>query len=155
MSNLRGGINQAMVLEPRVSTFDPDLDLPSSRGSLRPGSPPDSPKRLIVNPLLFVLDWLAAVALIRHGIAHRNFAIFFVGALLSLLSFFLIRYYCLNCGGTGWLVWQRRHCCPIPATQVPGGRLRWLCVPRIGVQIVAWIYVLATTVILMLILRKA
>ena len=136
-------------MELHLSIFDPDLDVPPR--PQRPGLNDGPPKRLLVNPFLVVIDWLAAVTLLRAGIKRVEFSVFLAGAILLLLGFILLRYHCLDCGATGWALMHRRHACS--PGQVP--KWRRLRVPSITIQVVIWGYLLAAAIALFLILRRA
>jgi hypothetical protein len=139
------------MLEPQLSTFDPDFDSPAARRPQLGDSPLNREKRLVVNPFLVVLDWLIAFALFRAAIAHRNFTIFQIGAVLLLSGFFLLQYHCLDCGTTGWLIRHRSHTCHDDVVRWRPPRFR---VPSVGTQIVVWCYLVAAAVLLLLILAR-
>jgi len=109
----------------------------------------------VVNPLLAVLDWLVALAILRASIARVNVRLFQVGSILLVLGFLLFQYHCLDCGATGWLIRQRRHACPEDVVRWRNRGPRRRRVPSIGTQIVLWCYLLGLAVGLWLIFAKA
>lgn len=144
-----------MLSEPQPSTFDPEFEAPFPAEAQRPGSAQRDKKRLLVNPILALVDWLVAVALLRAAITRVNFALFAAGAWLLFLGFVLAQYHCLDCGATGWLVHQGRHVCREDRLGRPSRRRRVWRVPGISVQIVVWFYLLAAAVILLLIVARS
>jgi hypothetical protein len=140
-----------MRSEPNLSTFDPEFDAPPRQEARPPSSWHSNEKRLLVNPFLVLIDWLAAYALIRAAVMRVNFPLFAAGTILLILGFFLLQYHCLDCGRVGWAIWQSRHICRVDPSRHPSRRWRRLSVPRTAVQIVIWCYLLAAVVILCLV----
>jgi hypothetical protein len=129
-------------VDPDSTLFDADLDTP--RRSPRP-IPVDSVadcQRLIVNPFLAVLGWLAAAVLIRYSLRSHNVALHLTALLWLFLPFLLIQFHCLDCRTTDWYVRAARHTCAgVFARWARGDHLsRW---PRGRTQLVLWAYVLA------------
>jgi hypothetical protein len=142
-----------MMVEEHRSTFDPEFDPPAARS--RPaGAWDDTDKRLIVNPFLVLVDWLAAYAFFRAAIMRVDFTMFQIGAALLLVSSVLCQYHCLDCGATGWLVRHRRHRCPEAVARSRIERPRRWHIPGVAVQIVVWGYLVAMAVALYLILSR-
>jgi hypothetical protein len=112
-------------------------------------------KRLLVNPFLVVMDWLLAVSILRAAFKRADSVLFEVGAVLLLLSFFLLQYHCLDCGATGWMLLRRRHACPVEVRRRRNGRPPRWGVPSVGIQIVVWCYLLVAVVLIWLILTRA
>ena len=96
------------------STYDRDFD---RRPQRPPGlsdfeEPFEAHQRLIANPFLAILSWVAAIALIRTSLRHHSLALFLVAGGLFIVAFFLLQFHCLDCGKTGWLLRSRMHACP-------------------------------------------
>ena len=86
------------------ATFDPDLDLQPRRPSTVPNVPVDEYQRLVANPFLAVLGWLAMFGLLREAVRRQNLALFMTGIILLFVACFLLQFHCLDCGATGWLL---------------------------------------------------
>jgi hypothetical protein len=144
-----------MLVKPPQSAFDPEFDSPPSP---RAESPQDLPvsdgNRLIVNPILVLGAWVGSYWLLRAAILSVNFFLFAMGATLLVVSFFLLRYYCIDCGGAGWLIRYKRHTCREDMRRRHLRLRRWR-VPVVAAQVLAWCYFVAAVVILWLILTRA
>jgi hypothetical protein len=140
------------LVDPGHDTFDRDLDT-------YPATPPRIPlemlpqfQRIIVNPLLGVVTWLAVVALIRTAVKSRSLALFVFGLCLLFAAFFFQQFHCLDCGATGWLFRYRRHVCPAVVERLAQGPVRRWRVPSVKTQMTIWFYLLAGAIVLLLIL---
>jgi len=139
-------------VDPGRGTFDRDLDAP-------PVSPPRIPfellreyQRLVVNPLLGVLAWLATFALIRAGVKRQSPTLFLTGLSLLFIAFFLHQFHCLDCGATDWLFRYRRHACPSIVARYQNHAVRRFRIPSVATQITIWFYLLGGALLLVLIL---
>jgi hypothetical protein len=133
----RSGIVNA---EPRHSFFDPDLDV---RQGTRVHCEVESVgefQRLLANPLLAVLCWVADVFVIRQSLRLESFPLFLAGLGFLLAPILLVQYHCLDCGATGLLFRSRSHACPAVVARLenPGAwRRRGL---RLKTQLIVWFY---------------
>jgi len=139
-------------MELLLSSFDPDFDRPQRQ---LPDDPRSFTKRLVVNPFLVVIDWLAAFAILRASIERHNRILFQIGAGVLLLGLLLLQYHCLDCGKTGWVLRQGRHDCPDDVAGWRERRSGRLGVPSIRAQIVIWCVVLGIVVFFWLLLTDA
>jgi hypothetical protein len=143
-----------MLLKPPQSASDAEFDSPPSPRSEPPDPSPRGGNRLIVNPILVLGAWVGSYWLLRAAILWVNFSLFATGTTLLIVSFFLLRYYCADCGGAGWLIRYARHACREDMRQQRRRPRRWR-IPVIAAQILAWCYFVAAVVILWLILTRA
>lgn len=95
--------------------------------------------RLVANPFLTFLGWVAAGSALKAGLATRNLTLS-ISALIGLsASSLFIQYHCLDCGRTGWVLRARRHVCPLGAARGSmDGAGRWLG-PGLSTQIKIWL----------------
>jgi hypothetical protein len=133
-------------------TFDPELDLLPRRPGRRTREPLDGYQLLVVNPLLVVLSWLVAVAVIRFAVRDLNLTVFVVGIVQMLLSMLLVQFHCLDCGATGWLLEHRRHSCPAVIARWQAQHVRRIHGPTVGAQILLWFLFIMTGFVLAMIL---
>lgn len=95
-----------------ISTvYDADHDVPGSPRLTIPVEIVREHQRLVVNPLLAILDAVVSVCLIDHALRTRNAALFLAALGLLLLAFLLFQYHCMDCGSTGWYLHAKRHAC--------------------------------------------
>jgi hypothetical protein len=128
-------------------TFDPDLDVQRRRPD-----PPIEPivehQRLVANPFLTALGWLAAFGLIREAVMRRSLPLFFTAVALFFFSFLLLQFHCLDCGVTRWLPTYQWHACPaVVARQANAARRRFRG-PRLRTQLVLWFVFMAVASVL-------
>jgi hypothetical protein len=93
------------------SLFDRDLDPPYRRAVLL-SDEVGRYQRVIVNPFLGVIGWLAELFLLGEVMSSKRLEPFFLVLSSLLLPLFLIQFHCLDCGATGWLHRVGRHVCP-------------------------------------------
>ena len=91
--------------------FDPDIDS-RQRSPVEPYWSIADCQRLIANPALALLVWLAAYVAIRHALYLHHLGWFLFGLVLGLVPLPLGRYHCLDCGDSGWALRAARHACP-------------------------------------------
>lgn len=129
---------------PRNDVFDRDLDQqPWPVNAPRGGSLVPF-QRLIVNPFLAVLTFLALVAAERWAFLNLSKGWFEFGFGLLAFDFFLFQYYCRDCGATGWLVGYRNHACPSVVARYSRGEQPRFRGPDVRVQLVIWLIVIAS-----------
>jgi hypothetical protein len=139
-------------LETGQDTYDPDVDLVIRPETVPPGVRLGDYQRLFANPLLALLIWIVAAAVIRAAVMSRNLAQFFAGVVLLFVAPLFIQFHCLDCRATGWLIRYRRHGCPAVVNRwKSGGDVQW---PRLKVQLAVWVAALAAASILGLILMQ-
>jgi hypothetical protein len=130
-------------VDPEPTLFDPELDTPRRRPQAVPVESIPACQRLVVNPFLAILGWLAAVAMIRHSMLSHNLALHLTALLWLFVPFLLIQFHCLDCRSTGWYVRAGRHICGGVFSRWvrgEGAQSRW---PRLRTQLVVWLYLLA------------
>jgi hypothetical protein len=129
-------------VDPDSTLFDADLDAP--RPSPRP-IPADSVvacQRLIVNPFIAVLGWLAATALIRYSLRSRNLPLHLTAIVWLFVPFLLVQFHCLDCHATGWYLRASHHLCGgVLARWARDGDMRSR-LPRPRTQLLLWLYLL-------------
>jgi hypothetical protein len=141
-------------VEPGRATFDPDLDLQPRRPSPDPNVPVDEYQRLVANPFLAVLGWLAMFGLLREAVRRQNLAMFMTGIILLFVAFFFLQFHCLDCGATGWLLRSWAHACPAVVARRQSGLVRRIRGPGLKLQLVAWfIFLTAVFVLGMVVIR--
>jgi hypothetical protein len=144
-------MNRAVDRNQWPSTFDRDIDLQPARAS-DPTEPIDSYRQLVANPLLAVASAVGAIVLIRMSLQSRNLPLFLASIALLFASILLIQFHCLDCGAMGWGVAANRHACPpIVARWREGRPCRWR-IPGLKIQLILWLYLLASVTALVLIL---
>jgi len=133
------------------SVFDPDLDVSRPRRVRRTVEPIGECQRLIANPFLAVLCWVAVFFVIRQGLRMHSLPLFLGGLGLLFVPILLVQYHCLDCGATGWLFRSRSHACPVVVArhQNPGAWRRRG--PRVETQIILWVYCLMAASLLFLV----
>lgn len=124
--------------------METDLD----RGVVEPGLDHPGPsrrveslapfQRLVVNPFLVLLVWLAAYLLARHGVHLRSLPWFLVGLGLGLAAPLFLQCHCLDCGATFWLPSRARHACRGVSARVAASRPRPALFPSLTLQVVFW-----------------
>lgn len=126
-------------MDSESTLFDAELDAPRQRPRAIPVEPAAACQRLVVNPFLAVLGWLAAAGLIRHSLQSHNLALHLSALIWLFVPYLLIQYHCLDCHATGWYVRSRRHLCPPVLDRLArGGKAsHW---PRARTQLVLWLY---------------
>jgi hypothetical protein len=112
-------------------------------------------QRIVVNPFLAVVDWVATVALIDAGVRRRSLTLFLCGLVLLFIGFLLPQFHCLDCGATGWLYRFRGHACPSVVARYESGEERRFGVPRVPAQITIWVYFLAGALLFWLLVLAA
>ncbi len=139
-------------METGQDTFDPDVDLVIRTETAPPGVPLGDYQRLFANPLLALLIWIVAAAVIGAAVMSRNLAQFFSGVVLLFVAPLFLQFYCLDCRATGWLIRYRRHGCSAVVNRWKSGEdLHW---PRLKVQLAVWLAALATASVLGLIVVR-
>jgi hypothetical protein len=137
----------------RESLFDRDLDpLPPRRVVLR-AEEIEGFQRVVVNPFLAVLGWLAWAFVLGWALRAGNPLVF----LLSLPWFLgpsrLFQFHCLDCGATGWYGRLDRHACAgVVARREVGSMGRWPLDPRLQMRL--WFFTLALGGLVYLILLR-
>jgi len=135
-------------VEPGRATFDPDLDLQPRRPSPDPSVPVDEYQRLVANPFLAVLCWLAMFGLLREAVRRQNLALFMTGISFSFVAFFFLQFHCLDCGATGWMLRSWAHACPAVVVRRQSSFVRRIRGPGLKLQLVAWFIFLTAVFVL-------
>lgn len=94
-----------------MTSFDPDLDMLPPRLESPSGAPAREFQRLIVNPLLAMIGFLAVWAVFRYSLQIRNLPLFLLSLALAVACPFLIQFHCVDCGRMGFAVRAHRHAC--------------------------------------------
>jgi hypothetical protein len=137
--------------DPWPTTYDRDVDVPP-RGAAGSRGPIDAYRPLVANPLLAVAICVLAIVLLRASLQARNLTVFLIAIGLLSISSLFTQFHCLDCGKTSWLYAARLHACPaILARWREGRRPRWRW-PRLKTQIILWLYFLASSTVLIVIL---
>jgi hypothetical protein len=127
---------------------EPELDATISETSMPYEPMPEVYLRLVANPFLGafgLLVWLVLMYAIYRGVAGPFSLMAAVLALASLaLLPHLLHYHCLDCGRTGRLSAWRRHICPTVVARRFEGRERIFRGPSPTVQVLLWLWLLAT-----------
>jgi hypothetical protein len=134
------------------SLFDRDLDPPQRR----PVVLRDEIRlhqRVIVNPLLAVVFWLADAFLLRMAYSLRDLAAFLGYLAVLILPFFVIQFHCLDCGTTGWYSRVHNHACSAVVAR-RAGRLARPWFPAPDVQFRVWFGVVVLAILLYAILAR-
>jgi len=143
------------IVDPDQGTFDRDVDS-------QPGLPPRVPfeslpeyQRILVNPFLGILIWLAMFALIRDGVRNRSLLQFLMGLSLLFVGFFCHQFHCLDCGRTGWLFRFRRHACPSVVARYENREVRRSRIPNVPTQVMIWFYFVGIALLAVLLILSA
>jgi hypothetical protein len=134
-------------VDPRPDTFDPDLDL-EPRPPEAATDPIDSYQRLVANPFLALLGWLAGFAILRAALRQRNLPLLLISLAVFIASILLVQYHCLDCGATRWLPRYQRHACPAVVARQANAHRRRFRGPRLKTQLVGWFLFLAIVFVL-------
>jgi hypothetical protein len=129
-------------------TFDPELDLLPIRPTRRSREPLEPYQRLIANPFLAVLSCVVVFAVVRFALERRDLTGFLFGISLLFLSFLLVQFHCLDCGKTGWLLRYRHHACPAVVARWQNQIMPRIHGPRVKIQVVVWLLLLASAFVL-------
>jgi hypothetical protein len=122
-------------------TFDRHVDAPVPSVIWPDYSEIRSYYRVVVNPFLAVLAWLAALGLIRLTIHWRRPWLLLLALLVLCASSLLFQFHCLDCGKTGYLHRLGRHRCDrVWLRWHTGTAERWRC-PTAPAQLMIWCYV--------------
>jgi hypothetical protein len=136
------------LVEPAEGTFDREFDSnPGRPAHTRPESL-EQHQRIVVNPFLTVLAWVAGFALIRESLQARSLPRFDLGVLLLFVAFFLLQFHCLDCGATGWLFRYRSHACPAVVMRCENQDVRRFSRPRVKTQLIAWFLLMVSAFVL-------
>jgi hypothetical protein len=130
-------------VDPDSPLFDSELDTPRRRPRALPAGSVASCQRLIVNPFLAILGWMAAAVLIRYSLRSQNLALHLTALLWLFIPFLLIQFHCLDCRATDWYLRAGRHVCGGVFTRWARGggeQTRW---PGLRTQLLLWLYGLA------------
>jgi hypothetical protein len=126
--------------------FDHDQDLaPAPRPTIAVEELTDH-HRLVVNPMLAILDVVGSMALIGHAIQTRNAALFLAAVGLLLLVFLLFQFHCLDCGATGWYIHANRHACEAVLGRCTQGAARSARLSA-RTQRLIWVYIVVAGVL--------
>jgi hypothetical protein len=136
------------VVETGGEIFDHDLDAEPRRRIPMREDPPYEYQRLLVNPLLTVLVWIAILALLRTVVPRQNMAGLAVDIVVLALALLLIQFHCLDCGATGWLVRYQKHACPGVVARWQNRVVRRFHGPMLRIQLVAWLILTLATLVL-------
>jgi hypothetical protein len=128
--------------------FDRDLDLQPRRSTPDAREPVDLYQRLVANPFLAVLCWLAAFGLLRESLLRPNLALFTTGTILLFVAFFLVQFHCLDCGATGWVLRSRAHACPAAVARQQSRLIRRIHGPGLKIQLAGWFILLMAAIVL-------
>jgi len=142
-------------VDPGPGTFDRDVDAQAGRPSRVPIELLPEYQRIVVNPLLGVLAWLAMIALLNAGVRSRSLTLFLIGLSLLFLGLLFQQFHCLDCGATGWLFRYRSHACPKIVARYQDREVRRFRLPNVTTQITIWIYLLAGVLLLLVLLLNA
>jgi hypothetical protein len=137
--------------DPWPSTYDRDLDTPR-HAAHDPTEPVDPYRRLVVNPLLAVVSCVGAILILRNSLHSRNLTAFLTAIGLLCVSLLFTQFHCLDCGLTAWLVSAKRHACAPVLARWREGRLGRWPFPSPKLQMLLWLYFLASVSALLLIL---
>ncbi len=137
--------------QPGDSVFDPDLDAARPRPVRGESESIAEFQRLLANPFLAVLCWVAIFSVIRQALRIHSLPLFLAGLGLLFVPIFLVQFHCLDCGATGWLFRSRHHACPavVARRENPGARRRRVL--RVKTQLILWFYALMAVSLLFLV----
>jgi hypothetical protein len=133
------------------SVYDHQIDSHPRRPSTGLIGPVAGYQRLLVNPFLSLLTWVAVALLIRVALRLQNLTLFLAGVVLLFVPLVLLRFHCLDCGDTGWLLSSWRHACPSVVQRWHSRQVARFRLPGVGTQLVAWFYLVVTILSLSLI----
>jgi hypothetical protein len=129
-------------------TFDADLDLREGRPPREPLGPVEDYQRLVANPLLGVLFWIFAFALLRESVRGHNLTLVVWALLFVLIGVLFLQFHCLDCGKTGWLLRSRLHSCPAVVVRRQNALARRFHGPGLKMQLVLWFTLMAAALVL-------
>ncbi len=129
-------------------TFDPDLDLLPRQARPQPMGPVEGYQRFVANPLLGVLGWIIAFALVRESIRRHQLEFFVWAMLFVVVGLVFLQFHCLDCGKTGCLLRARVHICAAVVARRQSGVVGRFHGPGIKTQLVAWFVILAAGLVL-------
>jgi len=152
---LHTGKTKEKSVESGRDTFDRDVDSQAGRLPRVPKELLTEYQRIVVNPLLGVLAWVATTALLSVGVRRRSLALFLSGLSLLVVGFLVHQFHCLDCGATGWLVRYRSHACPKVLARYQEREFRRFRVPNVATQITIWFYLLAAVLLLVVLLLNS
>jgi hypothetical protein len=132
----------------RSTTFDRELDVTPGRPAFSPRESFAGYQRLIANPFPTVLGWVAVYFMIRLAIQNHGLLLFVAGIGLFLASAALLQYHCLDCGKSGWLFRYSRHACESVIARWRRREVRRFRGPGVKVQLVLWLYLLVSALVL-------
>ena len=135
-------------MRPGQGIFDHDLDLQPRQPRRQPLTPVEDCQRLVANPLLGVLFWIASFLLLRESVRRHNLALSVSALLFVLVGMIFMQFHCLDCGKTGWLLRSRYHVCPAVVSRRESGWMRRIRGPGLKVQLVLWFIVMMAAVVL-------
>jgi hypothetical protein len=135
-------------VEPWGETFDRDLDSHPPRPVSEPLHAIEEDQRLVANPFLAVLSWVAAVGLVRESVKQQNLALLMMAVILFFIAFFFLQFHCLDCGETGWLLRSWAHACPPVIARRRSQAVRRFRGPGLKLQLVAWFIFLTAALVL-------
>jgi hypothetical protein len=125
-------------VEPAAGRFDRDFDSNGGRPARNREQSLDVHQRIVVNPFLTVLGWVAVSGLIYKSIQIKSMPLFLAGNGLMFFACVLLQFHCLDCGATGWLLRYRSHACPSVVLRSQNLAVRRFRGPGVKAQIVAW-----------------
>jgi hypothetical protein len=138
-------------VDPGPGVYDHDLDSQPHRPA-GPRAESIAPyQKLVVNPFLAVLAVVITIAIERWALENHYLGIFQIGFGLIALEFFLVQYHCRDCGATGFLFRVGRHACPAVVARLKRDERPRFRGPGVRVQLVAWLILVASAVILVLV----
>jgi hypothetical protein len=142
-------------VEPGRGTFDRDIDSQPLRAGPEPTEPVADYQRLVANPLLGVLSWIAAFYLLRESVRRHNLVMFVWATAFALIGVSVMQFHCLDCGQTGWLIRSRAHACPAVVARRQLGWARQTRGPGLKIQLVMWFIVLTAALVLGLVALRS
>ncbi len=148
--------DQAGPMNRATSTHDPELDPPFSlqatarprpRAGRRPLLPEET-QRLVANPFLAVVGYIALAWLLPFAYLHHNFPLVVVSCAGFVVTTRLFHYHCLDCGATGRLGLWRHHACTTVQMRRSLGIVRRWRGPNPTVQTGIWIILIFSVAVL-------
>jgi hypothetical protein len=125
-------------VDPFPGNFDRDVDSNPGRPPRRPVESLLEHQRIVVNPFLAVLGWVAVFGIIRRSIQIKSMPLFLAGDGLLLAACLLLQFHCLDCGATGWLLRYKKHACSAVVMRAQNLVTRRFRAPGVKAQLVAW-----------------
>jgi hypothetical protein len=136
------------IVDPPPGTFDREVDSnPGTTAHVQLKSL-GKHQRIVVNPFLAVLAWVAVLGMMRKSLEIRSMPLLMAAFGLMLFACLLLQFHCLDCGATGWLARWRNHACPAVVMRVLSGETPRFPGLSVMAQLIAWFVLVGAVLVL-------